>query len=261
MTIRWRAAAGSHVGRVRQGNEDCYREDVGRGVFLVADGMGGHAAGEVASAIAADTIVELFAEDGAGERDRVRQVLENAFPDIQQRLIGCCARDPEKRGMGTTLTALHLCSAGVWRVGHIGDSRAYRLRDSALEQLTTDHTWVQREVENGRLRASAASGHHLSHILTRVLTDEGDASPDLLEGAALPGDRFLLVSDGLYGMLDDLAIRDVLLQEATLAEQVERLIFAANANGGVDNITAILVEISSEPPTAAVRAPQLAGSP
>ncbi len=249
MTIRWEAAAGSHVGRVRRGNEDSYRENSDRGIFLVADGMGGHAAGEVASAIAAETIVDLLGPAFVRSPEQIRNVLENAFQETQRRLIDCCADDHEKRGMGTTLTALHLRCDGKWVIGHIGDSRAYRLRGSTLEQLTTDHTWVQREVEHGRLSAIAAIGHHRSHILTRVLTDDGEASPDLIEGMAIPGDLYLLVTDGLFGMLDDRAIGDILLEKCTLAQRVDHLMVAANENGGIDNVTAVLIEIAEDTPT------------
>lgn len=259
MTIRWEAAAGSHVGKVRKGNEDSHRSDLNRGVFLVADGMGGHAAGEVASAVAADTLEEVFADSADKRTPDIRERLNGAFHEIQQRLIDCCSEDPAKEGMGTTLTALHLSRAGSWSIGHIGDSRAYRLHGSSLEQLTADHTWVQQEVDDGRLSQIAAMGHHLSHILTRVLTDDGESTPDLLEGSAQPGDLFLLVTDGLYGMVDDLVIQEILLQNETLARRVERLIDAANTNGGIDNITAVLIEILPDAPTEAAPSGPLAG--
>ncbi|HET7276410.1 MAG TPA: protein phosphatase 2C domain-containing protein [Longimicrobiaceae bacterium] len=245
MAICWETAAGTDIGRVRQGNEDTYHVDPERGLLLVADGMGGHAAGEVASALAAKCTVDALTKlwDEGAEDDTIYSALEQSFFTAQHRIITCCSDDPRTRGMGTTLTAMHLGRAGGWSLGHIGDSRAYRLRDASLTQLTRDHTWVQREVDEGRLPARAAATHHRSHILTRVLSDDGDASPDMSRGTALPGDVVLLATDGLHGLLDDAEIAEILMWEASLEERVHGLISAVNARGGTDNITAVLARI------------------
>ena len=244
MSLAWEAAGGSDVGRVRRNNEDAFRLDAQRGVFLVADGMGGHAAGEVASALAADTALELLSAAAAAPgADALPAALGDAFHLAHRRIRDCCAAEPRNRGMGTTLTALVLRPDLSCHVGHIGDSRLYRLRGGRLEQLTRDHTWVQREVDAGRLAPAAARSHHLSHILTRVLSDDLDPEPDLLSGSCAPGDLLLLASDGLYNLLPDPAIARLLGEEGPLPDRVQALLDAANAAGGVDNVTVVLVRI------------------
>ena len=238
MTITWQAEGGTHTGRRRQNNEDALLIDVARGIFLVADGMGGHAGGEVASALATQA-----AEQALVHSAEPRSGLSEAFASASAAISDFALRNPRMRGMGTTLTACVVQSDGSLHLGHIGDSRAYRLRDEILEQITTDHTWVQREVDAGRLSARAARTHALSHVITHALgVDDGD-QPDLLTTTAAPDDLLLLCSDGLTGMLDDDELTHLLLQDTPLSERVDGLIRAANAAGGVDNITVVLVRI------------------
>ncbi|HET7322496.1 MAG TPA: protein phosphatase 2C domain-containing protein [Longimicrobiaceae bacterium] len=246
MSIGWEAAGASDVGRVRSGNEDAFRMDVDRGVFLVADGMGGHAAGEVASRLAADTAAERLA---AAVDDGVRGAaldgaLRRGFLAAYDALLHCCAGDPATRGMGTTLTACVLEPSGTLRAGHIGDSRLYRLRAGRLKPLTHDHTWVQREVDAGRLSPAAAEDHPHSHILSRVLSEDISPEPDLLATPILPGDRLLLCSDGLYNMLPEPEIAAILAGPAPLPALAASLVDAANAAGGVDNVTVVIIVIS-----------------
>lgn len=245
MSTVWEAMGISDTGRIRQGNEDAFLVDAERGLFLVADGMGGHAAGEIASRIAVETAgAALAGVLDAGQRgDELMEALRTAFEIAQERIARCCVEDPRTRGMGTTLTACVLTPDGLYRLGHVGDSRAYLLRDGRLEQLTVDHTWVQREVDAGRLAPAAVHRHPLSHILTRVLIAEVREHPDLLTVPALPGDLLLLTSDGLTGMLADADLARILRQPAPLPELAQTLVRAANARGGVDNITAVLVRI------------------
>jgi protein phosphatase len=145
--------------------------------------------------------------------------------------------------MGTTLTVCLLDPSGLARVGHIGDSRLYRLRDGDLEQITHDHTWVQREVDAGRLSADAARTHPLSHIVTRVLSEDIEPEMDLLAASLAPGDLLLLATDGLYNMVSDAAIAETLARDLPLPELTNSLIDAANAAGGVDNVTVVLIRI------------------
>jgi serine/threonine protein phosphatase PrpC len=246
VTIAWEATGGTHVGRLRNGNEDAFRTDAERGIFLVADGMGGHAAGEVASGLAANTVASALAEacDGGARDEAMRDALRQAVLSAHQRIVRFCARRPSTRGMGTTLTACAIDPAGVCRIAHIGDSRLYRLREGRLEQLTVDHTWVQREVDSGRLAPEDARRHPLSHILTRVLTDDPEAPEvDLLTEPVVPGDLLILMTDGLYNMLEDAAIREIVAREDPLPERIRALIDGANRAGGADNITAVLVRI------------------
>lgn len=251
MTIAWEAAAGSHVGRIREGNEDAVRIDAERGVFLVADGMGGHAAGEVASRLAAEAVATTAATavDAGARGDGLETALARGFERAWQAIRGCCADDPDTRGMGTTLTACVLSADGELRIAHIGDSRLYRFRAGRLEQLTRDHTWVQREVDSGRLTAVEALRHPHSHILTRVLTDDLAPEVDFLTATAAPADLLLLATDGLYNMLGDESIARRLDTGAPLTARVAALIDAANRAGGADNVSIVLVRILERTPS------------
>jgi PPM family protein phosphatase len=246
--LRWQAAGATHVGRVRKGNEDSFLVDSDRGVFLVADGMGGHAAGEIASAIATQTVGGTLLEgvDRGLTADALAEAMVQSFRMADRAIAEHVAQNPANQGMGTTVTACVLCTDGTYRLGHIGDSRAYLMRDGRLAQVTTDHTWVQREVDEGRLTASGARRHRLSHILTRALGAEPSDDPDLISGQLHPGDLLLLCSDGLTGMITDRVISKVLPLDIRLDDRVQELIRLANERGGRDNITAVLVEILRE---------------
>jgi protein phosphatase len=245
VTIAWEAVGASAVGRRRRGNEDSYRVDAPRGIFRVADGMGGHAAGEVASDLAASTVSETLAEavDAGAGGDALLAIMRESFHAAHEAIVHCCSDDASTRGMGTTLTVAVVDPAGVLHAGHIGDSRLYLLRGGALEQLTADHTWVQREADAGRLAPEAAHDHPLSHILTRVLSEDVDPEPDLLSVPLAPGDVLLLCSDGLYNMLSDQAIARLLSSDSSLPAVAETLVGAANRAGGVDNVTVIAVRV------------------
>lgn len=245
MSIRWEAAGRSDPGRVRQQNEDHFLLDPARGLFLVADGMGGHAAGEIASELAARTVGEMLGEavDRDADGAEMEEALRTSFAAAHRAIVAFCARSPRSRGMGTTLTACILRASGTFHLGHIGDSRAYRLREGTLEQLTRDHTWVQEEVDAGRLSPAAARAHRHAHVITRALSAETRDEPDVLAGHALPGDLLLLASDGLTGMLGDAEIAHILGGEGSLDERTEALIREANRAGGADNITVLLVRV------------------
>ena len=248
MTLRWHAAGASHVGRVRKGNEDSFLVDADRGVFLVADGMGGHAAGEIASAVATETVGGALQAgvDRGLQADALAQAMLESFRAADRAIHEHVALNPTTKGMGTTVTACVVCTDGTYRLGQIGDSRAYLFRDRELVQVTTDHTWVQREVDEGRLTMAASRKHPFSHILTRALGAEPSDDPDLLTGQLLPGDLLLLCTDGLTGMLTDRMIAKVLPLDIRLEDRVEQLIVQANQRGGRDNVTAVLVEILGE---------------
>jgi serine/threonine protein phosphatase PrpC len=241
----WEVAGATDVGRVRAHNEDSFLVDAQRGVFLVADGMGGHAAGEIASAIASEAVGAALRQgvDGGLGADELGLVMRECIQQAHRSILNYSATKPETRGMGTTMTALVVCDDGDFRVGHIGDSRCYVLRDGALEQVSRDHTWVQREVDAGRLTPMGARRHHLSHVLSRALGADSLDEPDVYAGTLLPGDLVLLCSDGLTGMLTDRLLRRILSREAELHELVADLIVGANERGGRDNITAVLVKV------------------
>lgn len=253
MTVLRAAVGTTDVGRVREYNEDTFLVDREHGIFLVADGMGGHAAGEVASALAAEAVGGALrgAVDQGLRGDALNAALDEAFRAAHQRIVQHAGTHAHTRGMGTTLTACVLHDDGTFQIGHIGDSRAYRWHGNALEQLTRDHTWVQREVDAGRLSPAAARRHHQAHVITRVLSTDTPHHPDLLAGTLAPGDLLLLATDGLTGMLSDPDLARVLGASASLKARARELVRRANRRGGRDNITLVLVEAREGKETAA----------
>ncbi len=211
--------------------------------------MGGHAAGEVASQMAVEIVVkdlsdlnDLVAE---GSQDRVAESLRDANRAVYQRTRS----EPEKMGMGSTVSVL-LLSDNNYIIGHVGDSRIYLVRDGAMTQLTRDHSLVQEQVDAGVLTPEQARRHPQSNVITRCIGMADDIKPDVLEGEARIGDSFLLASDGLTGMVDDVRIRQLLTSRAQPSRIVDALIYEANNNGGNDNITAIVVRVLTKEATA-----------
>jgi protein phosphatase len=236
-------AARTDPGRVRGANQDhCaeFEADDAARLLVVADGMGGHANGDVASRIAVETIGEVF----RGSRAAPEALLYEAFSAANDRVHELGAHEP--LGMGTTAVALLLRPEGAW-VAHVGDSRAYRWREGRLQRLTEDHSWVFQEVAHGRMTPSEAAAHPRRNALLRSIgmQDEGPAEVQTVEAA--PGDRFLLCSDGLWDELDEAALGGV-LASAEPAESVARLIELANRAGGHDNVTAAVARIPDPAP-------------
>jgi protein phosphatase len=231
--MRPQVAAKSDVGRVRDGNEDSYL--LQEPYFAVADGMGGHAAGDVASRIAVQTLSERI---GAGAANP--EGLERAVKEANAAIFEKATADPSLHGMGTTCT-LALVDGTAIHLAHVGDSRAYLQRGDELTLLTEDHTLVGRMVKEGRLKPEEAERHPQRSIITRVLGVDGDVEVDLLTVPVEEGDRVLLCSDGLTSMIDADTIRDILSRNDDLDSAVEELIAAANEAGGEDNITAVLL--------------------
>ncbi len=221
--------------------------DPDMGLFIVADGMGGHAAGEVASMIAVETIADRLERlpSDASDAD-VRAEIRSAIVDAGKSIFMQSHDNPEQAGMGTTVTALVLRPDGRYVVGHIGDSRAYMLRDERLERITRDHSLVQEQVDQGLLTSERARGHPLCHILTRALGTVVNVAPDVYSGAYHPGDVFLLASDGLTDMLSESEIREILSDMPDIQSGVETLVAGANAAGGADNITAVAACITAD---------------
>ncbi len=215
-----------------------------RGIFVVADGMGGHAAGEVASEMAVRFVArELGSLKGLGDdqvADRMRNAIRAANGAIFQRTL----TEHDKRGMGTTVTALVLYETR-FLIGQVGDSRAYLHRDGKLIQLTKDHSYVQEQVDAGYLTPEQARSHPYSNVITRCVGANSDVMPDIYLGTVKSEDLFLLASDGLTGMLEDLELAEQLAGERMPQERVDALITEANRHGGLDNITAIIVRIDS----------------
>ncbi len=223
-------------GRVREQNEDSYGYRAN--LFVVADGMGGHEAGEVASGIAVETILK------AALQPDIAAALEQAVLQANEAILEETDRHPAYQGMGTTVAVLVLEGSRAY-ITHVGDSRIYRWSagSAQLEQLTDDHSLVAELVKNGGLTAAEAQTHPQRNILTRALGTRGLAEMEIKRIPADPGDKFLLCSDGLSGLVQEDELRALIGAAEPPQQIVERLVDLANERGGNDNITAILIEI------------------
>ena len=241
--MRITAYAASDVGRHREINEDNLFS--GSTVFAVADGMGGHAAGEVASEAALQPIAEL---DGAQFEDEraATAALRSAVEAANRTVVSQAKADPNLAGMGTTLTAV-LLREGRLHLAHVGDSRAYLLRHGEdINQLTTDHTLVEQLVQDGRLSRDEVASHPQRSVITRAIGVDTTVDVDTLEQVLEPGDQIVLCSDGLSGPVSDPEIADLLLSEPDGHRAVQQLIQAANDAGGPDNITVVLLRVDDD---------------
>jgi PPM family protein phosphatase len=227
--------ARTDVGRQRSANEDSLV--LRPPFFAVADGMGGARAGEVASAIAAEAFEGASAAGEAAEAQLARLLRE-----ANRRIYDLAVTDESHRGMGTTLTAAKVHDEDV-SLAHVGDSRAYRMRDGGLEQITRDHSLVAELERSGQITPEAAEHHPQRSIITRALGPEPDVEVDTYTLSARDGDLFLLCSDGLTSMISDDEVAAILRTSATLDEAADALIKAANQSGGKDNITVVLFRI------------------
>ncbi len=232
----------SHQGRVRTSNEDSYAANSKNRIFVVADGMGGHAAGEIASQIAASTVEEWVASrQHAG--DRLEDTLRAAAQEANSRIYETQRKRAEFAGMGSTLTILSFRDK-MYYIAHVGDSRAYLLREGNLDQLTRDHSLVWHLFESGVLHKEELSAHPQKNLITRSIGPHPQVEVDLEQGEAREGDIYLLCSDGLTDVLSDEHIRDVLSDNQGSAQQLgEALVNAANQGGGPDNITVVVVKL------------------
>jgi PPM family protein phosphatase len=248
--MRFSCAARTDVGVVRSGNEDSYLMADERGLFIVADGMGGHAAGEVASEMATQLVAQEYRPVRGMSDDELMAQMIGAIRSANSAIYRRTLQEQDKRGMGTTVTVLALLPRR-YLIGQVGDSRAYLLRGGVLTQITTDHSYVQEQVDAGRLTPEEARVHPYANVITRCVGSSGDVVPDLFIGTLEAGDLILLASDGLTGMLEDEDVKSVLERELSLEEMVHQLIEDANRCGGLDNITVLLVKIEEvSPPTA-----------
>ena len=229
------AALRTDIGRVRSQNEDAAWADDARGLYAVADGMGGHLAGEVASRMAIEAVQRMARAHGRADTLALREMMRRANDEIARH----AQQHPECAGMGTTLSVL-------WRGGrymyiaHVGDSRIYRLRGGALEQITQDHSLVEELVRARIITREQARTHPRRNIITRALGTQGDNAPDLLAADAQPGDLWLLCTDGLSGMLTDETIEAEMRRNVPLDAMADSLLSQALEAGGRDNVTLIL---------------------
>jgi PPM family protein phosphatase len=246
----------SDVGRVRTNNEDSFRIVEPLNLFILSDGMGGEAHGEVASAMAVDVINKYCESDkedtGAtalneppSNLNAQTRRLKNAVAQANVQIFQAAQKNPEQRGMGATITALWLKDT-LLSIAHVGDSRAYLLRSGNLQQLTNDHSLVAEQVRRGLITPQQAEESEMQSVLLRALGAHPDVEIDADEVEIMPRDVLLLCSDGLTRMVTEPEIAGALQAETVPAAAAERLIALANENGGVDNVTVIVVRFEDE---------------
>jgi PPM family protein phosphatase len=241
MALKFQGIGKTDVGLKRTNNEDAFVLRPDLGFWAVADGMGGAAAGEVASRIFVETAAEAFASNSAEETqmDRVKK----AFTMANRRMLDHVAAHPDHAGMGCTAEILAMSGDDIF-IGHVGDSRTYRLRNGELKQLSVDHSLVQEQIKQGLISEQDARNHAMRHVILRAVGNKEPIELDLIKGKGLPGDIFLLCSDGLSDMIDDEAIRNCLTQREGLQALADKLIDLAKSAGGKDNVTVVLVQLS-----------------
>lgn len=235
------AGYATNRGLVRQTNEDSYL--VRRGLYVVCDGMGGARAGEVASQMACERMLEV--DPAVADKEAIRV----AIVDANERISARSMAEPRLLGMGTTLT-LALIRDDSLVLGHVGDSRAYLLHEGALRQLTDDHSWVGEMVRRGEITVEQAAVHPHRSVITKALGTDGEAEPDLVEVVLEPGDRLMLCSDGLSGMVRAAEIEALLQQAEGPQAAADALVAAALRGGGEDNVTVVVVEMTADAPAA-----------
>ena len=248
MTLRWQAAGVSDTGLRRTQNEDTLVLDPAEGVVIVADGMGGRPGGEYASSLAAEVIQGHLSspEEWVGEPgDRMAEAISSANLKVWEASVADSARE----GMGTTVTALALDGDSArWIIGHVGDSRGYVFRDGKLRRITRDHTVVQDLLESGAISPSSTADHPLSHLINRAVGTEGTVKVDIFQGDVLPGDIFLLCTDGLAGLMTDDELEDALqdLAITELDEKSAELVAIAHERGAPDNVTLCFLAVEDD---------------
>jgi protein phosphatase len=235
--MKWSQA--TEVGRVRSQNEDCVLAAADIGLFAVADGMGGHRAGEVASHMALQDLERYIRKNLNGEMGRI---LTEAVKNANSNVFSSSGGEPSLKGMGTTLTAA-VIKGGCAVICHVGDSRAYLIRKGKMSQLTLDHSLVQELFDVGGITRAQAREHPHRNVLTRALGAEPVVDVDLITLELKPGDVLLLCTDGLTGLLEDGEIFNILDQSRGLDDAVGKLVRTALDRGGYDNISLVLIEL------------------
>lgn len=226
----------------RKKNEDTILVNEEKKFCLVADGIGGTTAGDIASQMFASTAQQVFSIQQNTERIG-SELVQKTFQLANDTILKYAENNPDCKGMGCTAELLTF-SENRFVLGHMGDSRTYRLRKGNLKQLTTDHSLVQEQLEQGMITKDEASNHSFKNIILRAVGIKENPSLDVLKGNIFPGDLFLLCSDGLTDMVEDSLIQMCLESNMDIKEKAEKLIHEANASGGKDNISTVLAEIS-----------------
>ena len=235
-------AGKTDTGLKRENNEDAFSLNPELDFCLAADGMGGAAAGEIASSVFAEAALEIFSNNTSRSEKEILYRVHKAYSHANQKILEHVAHHPDHQGMGCTAELLALFEQG-FILGHVGDSRTYRLRNGQLKQLTQDHTLVQQQLQEGLISADQIKHHPMRNLILRAVGINEELTIDLLKGKTGPGDIYLLCSDGLTDMISDDQIQDILGTDNHIHRKVEELIETANAAGGYDNITVVLVAI------------------
>jgi PPM family protein phosphatase len=229
-------------GLIRNNNEDTFVINKDINFCLVADGMGGAAAGEMASLIFAQTADEVFSKSLPETEQEAIDCVQATFREANERILSHVAQYPEHQGMGCTAEALAFTNSG-FVIGHMGDSRTYRFRQGILKQLTKDHSLVQDQIDQGLITEEQARTHSMRNVILRAVGVRPSPALDTLRGPIFQGDLFLLCSDGLTDMVDDSEIRRVLSLDSDVVQKSDFLIDLAKKAGGKDNITVVLAEV------------------
>jgi protein phosphatase len=235
--------AKSDVGLKRNNNEDAFVVKPELNLFVVADGMGGAAAGEVASQLFVETALEVFSINPGRSEQEILELVQEAFRLANERILKHTMENPHHQGMGCT-AELMAFSDQSYVLGHVGDSRSYLLRKGQLRQMTRDHSLIQDQIDQDLITPDEAKRHSLRNVILRAVGAKETLAVDLIRGKGLPGDIFLLCSDGLTDMVEDPLIQEILSLPDALTQKVEKLIELAKSNGGFDNITALLCEMA-----------------
>lgn len=253
MPFQMIAAGASDVGRKREKNEDSFVVDEKMGLAMVADGMGGHEGGEIASHMAVEIVTQILREFEA-DPDKTLSgkqsfksfdhggKLNYAIQEAGRRIFERACKDADLRGMGTTTVVILVADGRVY-LGNVGDSRGYLLREGVYRQLTQDHSYVSEQVRAGVISAEHAKTHRMRNVITRSVGFQADVDSDILQKPIKDGDIYLLCSDGLSNMVDDAEMK-LILESHPPAEACKRLVDIANAHGGDDNITAVIVSFT-----------------
>jgi protein phosphatase len=235
-------AGKTNVGLKRTANEDTFLIKGELGLCLVADGLGGAAAGELASRFFADATVEVFQQATDMIEKNVVERIQNAFRLANERIRNHVEQNPEHKGMGCTAELMALSDQG-FVIGHMGDSRAYRFRNGQLKQLTHDHSFIQEQIDKGLIPEENARKHPLRNVILKAVGINESMALDLIRGRTYPEDQFLLCSDGLTDMVEDNTIGEVFDSAIPVNRKVDRLIDLALSGGGKDNVTVVLIDI------------------
>jgi len=239
-----RAWGATETGKRRRTNQDSFFINPPRRLMAVADGMGGAVAGELASRLFVETLAGVHEDELPTSSQSSGRLVQRIYRQANRKIRDHIRQNPHHEGMGCTAEVLSLYPGG-FLVGHVGDSRSYRYRQDSLTQLSTDHSFIQEQLDQGMITREEAQNHRMRHVILRAVGTEDEVQVDLIQGLSVDGDIYLLCSDGLTDMVEDRAIKEVLQRRAPLEHKGRALMDQALSAGGLDNITLVLAEMAS----------------